>query len=110
MDGLVAFGKAHGMKHAVYGSLGEPVALPELLSNPTLKAIASLRSRTVEEVKSHPTCRSATAPAQHTVHAACAPRRRVVAQHPYITCAPSARVRAAGAQGPPPATLGGRQL
>jgi len=50
MDGLVAFGKAHGMKHAVYGSLGEPVALPELLSNPTLKAIASLRSRTVEEV------------------------------------------------------------
>ena len=50
MDGLIAYGRSQGMYHTVYGSLGEPVALPELLGNPTLKAIADAHERTVEEV------------------------------------------------------------
>jgi diketogulonate reductase-like aldo/keto reductase len=50
MDGLIAFGKSHGMQHTVYGSLGEPIALPQLLSDPTLSSIASAHGRTVEEV------------------------------------------------------------
>jgi len=50
MDGLIAFGESEGMKHTVYGTLGEPVALPELLSSPTLKEIAKAHGREVEEV------------------------------------------------------------
>jgi len=50
MDGLIAFGESQGLKHAMYGSLGEPVALPELLSDPTLKKIGAAHGRTVEEV------------------------------------------------------------
>ena len=50
MDGLISYGKTLGMEHTVYGSLGEPVALPELLSSPELKAIAAAHGRAVEEV------------------------------------------------------------
>lgn len=49
MDGLIAHGTRLGMRHTVYGSLGEPVALPELLGNGTLKSIAAAHGRTVEE-------------------------------------------------------------
>jgi len=50
MDGLIAFGKSQGMQHTAYGSLGEPVALPELLGDPTLAKIGAAHGRTVEEV------------------------------------------------------------
>lgn len=49
-DGLIALGESLGMKHTVYGTLGEPVALTELLSNPTLKAIGEAHGRVVEEI------------------------------------------------------------
>ena len=38
------------MKHTVYGSLGEPIALPELLTSPVLHAIGAAHGRTAEEV------------------------------------------------------------
>ena len=49
-DGLIAFGESHGLAHAVYGSLGEPIALPELLSNTNIVNIAKAHGRTPEEV------------------------------------------------------------
>ena len=48
--GIIAFGAAHGIRTAAYGTLGEPVALPELLSSPTLGEIADAHGRSVEEV------------------------------------------------------------
>eukprot|EP00966_Prymnesium_polylepis_P134493 3108421-Prymnesium_polylepis.1 len=48
--GLAAFNAKHGIRTAAYGSLGEPVALSELLSDPTLVSIAAAHHRSVEEV------------------------------------------------------------
>lgn len=50
-DGLIAFGESHGLAHAVYGSLGEPIALPELLISPTVHGIAREHGRAPEEVR-----------------------------------------------------------
>ena len=49
-DGLIAFGESHGLAPAVCGSLGDPIALPELLSNTNLLQIAKAHGRTPEEV------------------------------------------------------------
>ena len=38
------------MKHAVYGSLGEPIALPAIVNSPALTNIGYRHGRTPEEV------------------------------------------------------------
>ena len=48
--GLASYGEARGIRTVMYGTLGEPVALEELLTNPTLKSIAQTHERSVEEV------------------------------------------------------------
>jgi len=48
--GLIAVNNQHGIQTVAYGNLGEPLALPELLTSPTLRQIADAHGRTVEEV------------------------------------------------------------
>ena len=48
--GLIQYGESHGIRTVAYGTLGEPVALAELLTNPTLMEIATQYDRSVEEV------------------------------------------------------------
>lgn len=48
--GLITFGEARGIRTVAYGTLGEPIALQELLQDPTLKKIAAAHKRSVEEV------------------------------------------------------------
>jgi diketogulonate reductase-like aldo/keto reductase len=48
--GLIAFGKEHDIDTVAYGTLGEPVALPQLLESKKLHAIAKAHHRPVEEV------------------------------------------------------------
>jgi len=48
--GLIQYGEARGIRTVAYGTLGEPVALSELLTNPVLSAIAETHNRSVEEV------------------------------------------------------------
>lgn len=48
--GIIAYGEARGVKMAAYGSLGEPIALPELLTDPTLRSVADKYGRSVESV------------------------------------------------------------
>eukprot|EP00751_Fragilariopsis_kerguelensis_P017194 CAMPEP_0170845070 /NCGR_PEP_ID=MMETSP0734-20130129/7344_1 /TAXON_ID=186038 /ORGANISM="Fragilariopsis kerguelensis, Strain L26-C5" /LENGTH=337 /DNA_ID=CAMNT_0011213779 /DNA_START=146 /DNA_END=1160 /DNA_ORIENTATION=+ len=48
--GLAHFGEARGIRTVLYGTLGEPVALEELLRNPVLHSIAQAHKRSVEEV------------------------------------------------------------
>lgn len=47
---LIQYGEARGIRTVAYGTLGEPVALPELLADPTLMEIAARHGRSVEEV------------------------------------------------------------
>lgn len=44
------YGIAYGIATVAYGTLGEPIALPQLLSQPTIIEIATNHTRTVEEV------------------------------------------------------------
>lgn len=48
--GIIAFSASHGIRTTAYGTLGEPVALNELLINPTLYPIALQHGRTIEEL------------------------------------------------------------
>merc|ERR1719491_2429193 len=48
--GLAHYGEARGIRTVLYGTLGEPVALEELLRNPVLHSIAKAHKRSVEEV------------------------------------------------------------
>eukprot|EP00592_Proboscia_alata_P019823 CAMPEP_0194409270 /NCGR_PEP_ID=MMETSP0176-20130528/7118_1 /TAXON_ID=216777 /ORGANISM="Proboscia alata, Strain PI-D3" /LENGTH=321 /DNA_ID=CAMNT_0039209775 /DNA_START=301 /DNA_END=1266 /DNA_ORIENTATION=+ len=47
---LIRYGDARGIRTVAYGTLGEPVALEGLLTNPVLKIIAEAHERSVEEV------------------------------------------------------------
>lgn len=47
---LIQYGEARGIRTVTYGTLGEPVALPELLTHPVLMDIAARHGRSVEEV------------------------------------------------------------
>jgi len=47
---LIRYGEAKGIRTVAYGTLGEPVALSELLDHPTLRDIAENHGRSVEEV------------------------------------------------------------
>jgi len=48
--GIIEYGESLGIKTATYGTLGEPVALDEVLLNTTMRQIADTYGRTVEEV------------------------------------------------------------
>ena len=48
--GLAHYGEARGIRTVLYGTLGEPVALAELLRNPVLQSIGKAHQRSVEEV------------------------------------------------------------
>ena len=48
--GLIGFGEARGIRTVAYGTLGEPVALRELLDSRELQAIANAHRRPVEAV------------------------------------------------------------
>ena len=50
VNGLIAYGAARGVRTAAYGTLGEPIALPELLASPTLQRVARRHNQTVESV------------------------------------------------------------
>jgi len=47
---LIQYGEARGIRTVAYGTLGEPVALEGLLTNPVLTSIAEAHERSVEEV------------------------------------------------------------
>jgi hypothetical protein len=69
------YGIAYGIATVAYGTLGEPIALPQLLSQPTIIEIATNHTRTVEEVFYH----ASLDPPGHSPH----PRmRRTRAAHP----------------------------
>jgi len=48
--GLLADDASHGIRTVCYGTLGEPVALSKLLTDPTLVAIAEAHAKSVEAV------------------------------------------------------------
>ena len=48
--GIIAYSLSKGIKTAAYGTLGEPVALNELLMDRTMRDIAEKNNRSVEEV------------------------------------------------------------
>ena len=50
LTALVQTNADHGIRTAVYGTLGEPIAMPELLRSDLLTSIAMQHGRTVEEV------------------------------------------------------------
>lgn len=47
---LIRYGESKGIRTVAYGTLGEPVALEELLTDPTMVEIAMRHGRSVEEV------------------------------------------------------------
>jgi len=48
--GIIEYGASRGVKTAAYGTLGEPIALEELMLNGTVREIAQKYGRTIEEV------------------------------------------------------------